>query len=522
MSSLCRQPFDILEHIVNEIDWREDLLSLALTCTRLSRIIIPTHLQYRRVIISIFFGPFFEHIATRPDLAARVRELTLVSTDAAFEIPRVHAFRREYPESRLLFASHHNDEYKRARLDDTTGPWRPLGLIEKLDDALACLPRLRTLRFHLDDTHPYTLRQDVFRCVIPFERILAVHHPYLEDVAVQSRLKQLKSSEGAPWPAPTSYFWSMSGLRSLDLDVELVGVWQWDAFCTALTRSPRIEVLGVPSIDSRDGSLKPMPWLACLRRVMLSKIDTALLNMDRHPSVVELCCRGLFTADVSTPLPRLPALKRMLNIRESHILEVLRRCRRDGDTMPVLSHLTFDNVLITLHEWDWADLSPVLPCLRALHIRSMDKARHEGPRLNEVTWRFPHIHSLAGVYVDPKLEAIVMEMLAFSEAAGNVMDHTVTFQTFKAVSHLLRGLKQMQPRLRDVNGWSLESDLAQEAVFSFPTPHALAPLPSTRLILTRDRLHIGYVGSSLDTQPLSLVPKRPRPIARTTYRDFGD
>ncbi|KZV62105.1 hypothetical protein PENSPDRAFT_546311, partial [Peniophora sp. CONT] len=68
-------PLEILELIVDEVDWREDLLSLALTCARFRDIIIPSHLSYRRVAISIFFRPFFERVVSRPDLASRVREL---------------------------------------------------------------------------------------------------------------------------------------------------------------------------------------------------------------------------------------------------------------------------------------------------------------------------------------------------------------------------------------------------------------------------------------------------------------
>ena len=55
---LINQPVEILEHIIDEVDERDDLLSLALTCARLRDIIIPSHLSYRRVVISILFQPF--------------------------------------------------------------------------------------------------------------------------------------------------------------------------------------------------------------------------------------------------------------------------------------------------------------------------------------------------------------------------------------------------------------------------------------------------------------------------------
>lgn len=210
MSTLCQQPSEIIELIVNELDWREDLLSLALTCAHFRSIIIPSHLSYRRVVISLDFRPFFEHIAARPDLADRVRELTLLNTQPNLEVPRIHAFRRDYPKSRMLYGSGYDDEDKSAWMNESTGLWRPLDFIKKLDDALACLPRLCRLRFHLDDTPKHALRLHLpaFRSQIiglPFERILAVHHPYLQDVALHSRWQGLKDSEGQLFPAATSY-----------------------------------------------------------------------------------------------------------------------------------------------------------------------------------------------------------------------------------------------------------------------------------------------------------------------------
>ncbi|KZV72619.1 hypothetical protein PENSPDRAFT_544505, partial [Peniophora sp. CONT] len=68
-------PTELLEHIIDELDWREDLLSLALTCARLRDLIIPSHLAYRRIAVSLRFQPFFDLIQSRPDIAGRVREL---------------------------------------------------------------------------------------------------------------------------------------------------------------------------------------------------------------------------------------------------------------------------------------------------------------------------------------------------------------------------------------------------------------------------------------------------------------
>ena len=72
---MLRQPTEVLEHVVDELDQREDLLSLALTCGRLRDLILAEHLPYRRIVVSVYFKPFFDLILTRSDLAKRVREL---------------------------------------------------------------------------------------------------------------------------------------------------------------------------------------------------------------------------------------------------------------------------------------------------------------------------------------------------------------------------------------------------------------------------------------------------------------
>lgn len=142
-----RQPIEVLAFIIDEVDCREDLLSLALTCVRLLGIVIPSHLVYRRVVISLHFQPFYDLIRTRPELAKRVRELTLVHTSPSAVIPRAHAFRREFPESRLLFASGYDDEFLYPELRNDVSQRRPIDIRASLAEALYHLPRLRRLHF---------------------------------------------------------------------------------------------------------------------------------------------------------------------------------------------------------------------------------------------------------------------------------------------------------------------------------------------------------------------------------------
>lgn len=202
---------------------------------------------------------------------------------------------------------------------------------------------------------------------------------------------------------------------------------------------------------------------------------------------------------VETPIPHLPSLRRMLNIRGSHVAELLQRCRQSGCTLPLLDTLTINVVPPVL--WDWSDLALILPTLlRTLHIRSVDRSRHDGyamldalstmfpnleefylpvkgsvyhvplsvqekrnygpfdrapktlprsrkPHLDEIVRRFPRIRSVVGVDAGLKLENIAVDVMSFSEVAGTWVDHGVGIQTFLEASYLLSELHKMHPRL---------------------------------------------------------------------------
>ncbi|KAI0297986.1 hypothetical protein BC826DRAFT_907371, partial [Russula brevipes] len=75
-ASLLRLPFDILEHLVESLD-RPDLLSLALSCSTWKHIVIPRHLEYREISLSVDHHDVWKHLAERPSLAANVRRLVI-------------------------------------------------------------------------------------------------------------------------------------------------------------------------------------------------------------------------------------------------------------------------------------------------------------------------------------------------------------------------------------------------------------------------------------------------------------
>ncbi|KAI0026582.1 hypothetical protein K488DRAFT_75232 [Vararia minispora EC-137] len=79
-SSISMLPLDIMERVFDELEFRTDLLSLALTCSAMRSVIIPTHLdRFQIVIASIHDVEFFVDATLDPGFALRIRDLTLVN-----------------------------------------------------------------------------------------------------------------------------------------------------------------------------------------------------------------------------------------------------------------------------------------------------------------------------------------------------------------------------------------------------------------------------------------------------------
>ena len=79
--SLLRLPIDTLELIAEWLDDRPDLLSLALTCSTWKNIIIPRHLEYREISLSVEHLSIWRHLAERPSLASNVRRLVISDSE---------------------------------------------------------------------------------------------------------------------------------------------------------------------------------------------------------------------------------------------------------------------------------------------------------------------------------------------------------------------------------------------------------------------------------------------------------
>ena len=96
---LLRLPFDILEYVIETLD-RQDLLSLALSCSAWKDIVIPRHLEYREISLSVDHHSIWKHLAERPSLAANVRRLVISDSEfyhSVLSFPVICCFRWQIP-----------------------------------------------------------------------------------------------------------------------------------------------------------------------------------------------------------------------------------------------------------------------------------------------------------------------------------------------------------------------------------------------------------------------------------------
>ncbi|KAF8494932.1 hypothetical protein F5888DRAFT_1714235 [Russula emetica] len=96
---LLRLPFDILDHLVETLE-RPDLLSLALSCSTWKNIIIPYHLEYREISLSVDHHSVWRHLAERPSLASNVRKLAITEPDSYYptlSFMPINCFRWQVP-----------------------------------------------------------------------------------------------------------------------------------------------------------------------------------------------------------------------------------------------------------------------------------------------------------------------------------------------------------------------------------------------------------------------------------------
>ena len=76
--SLLRQPTELLDDIIFQLNSKRDLLSLALTCRRMYDVIFPRHFEYRVVRAKVSSISLWNHLIVNRSLARNVRVLEIV------------------------------------------------------------------------------------------------------------------------------------------------------------------------------------------------------------------------------------------------------------------------------------------------------------------------------------------------------------------------------------------------------------------------------------------------------------
>ncbi|KIJ49106.1 hypothetical protein M422DRAFT_99480, partial [Sphaerobolus stellatus SS14] len=64
---------ELFEQIVDEVGKSNDLLSLALTCRAFYQVIIPWHLEYRRITCDVERTSVWKSLCDKPYLASRLQ-----------------------------------------------------------------------------------------------------------------------------------------------------------------------------------------------------------------------------------------------------------------------------------------------------------------------------------------------------------------------------------------------------------------------------------------------------------------
>ncbi|KAJ7645908.1 hypothetical protein DFH06DRAFT_579637 [Mycena polygramma] len=81
--TITRQPTEILDSIAYHVDSKKDLLSLALSCQRMSDIVFPRHFQYRHIRCKVSSLSVWNHLIVHRSLARNVRRLEILDERAA-------------------------------------------------------------------------------------------------------------------------------------------------------------------------------------------------------------------------------------------------------------------------------------------------------------------------------------------------------------------------------------------------------------------------------------------------------
>ncbi|KAL4267534.1 F-box domain-containing protein [Pleurotus pulmonarius] len=252
-------PPEIIDQIVFLVEKPRDLLALALTCSTLSNVVIPYHIDYRD-IRSPLRSNLWDHLIHRNDLANRISRL-FVHDD-----PELHGL---IPFPRLV---DRNEDYENESKDR---------ILLRVCDALSLMKNLVSLDWELEpplsELNPETtiLVENVWPTIKSSTSLRHLHLPY-----------------PAPWIRKynvlSNPLWLIANLTSLTLDNIPPPLYPFPpAPCIAslLRHSPRLEKLCLNATSSL-GTLPDIP-LPCLRRLIFRTCirDQEPLSLSPCPSL---------------------------------------------------------------------------------------------------------------------------------------------------------------------------------------------------------------------------------------------
>lgn len=129
-------PADVLLHIIEFVDHPKDLLSLALTARALHAIIIPRHIDYRRISCAVSSEHVWKHLLDTPyDACSRIRYLNVLNFHGRTQIPRSGIPEEPKSDSRPSPSS------------SDSGDYCPNGVSDTFIHALSEMVNLKVLKF---------------------------------------------------------------------------------------------------------------------------------------------------------------------------------------------------------------------------------------------------------------------------------------------------------------------------------------------------------------------------------------
>ncbi|KAI0311923.1 hypothetical protein OF83DRAFT_1148726 [Amylostereum chailletii] len=452
---------ELLYMVLDEIQARDDLLSLASTCSAFKALIVPNRLEYHTISTSVYYPALWNHLISRPYLARNIRELVLCddytseSTNAPrWRLPRVLG-RPGSPSTSGKIGDVNRKELAAAL--------RLMALVSKVDIRLT-----RGVE---------TSGQDNVALVIS-------NLPSLVDLKlVVSDLAILNNAGGGTFVSrdPAYPLWKLSHLRSINLDFNVWDDDLWPPFLAVLLRSSDIEELHVPQFVTCNFSAFAA-FRKCrfpsLKRLYISPSiypsfdEDVFLFLKAHPGI-EILSWSAYGACYTVPCAILPSLKRLLNCNPATVSGLIHNNPDASVPLESIEDLDLDPVILPafdrINPATFRRLSmqflDSFATLRMLSVRFPALVEIELPRrgpwddnrrvfmqLKKALLR-PWFNDLAMPHIDdvlvlfPRAE-VVKGVRCTGLSYGQNREHPKVVQ-------VLTALKARYPRLRRVNTWRL-------------------------------------------------------------------